>query len=297
MLFNKKQQSKFQPNKETKFDESKANVDVEIKPKSIEVAQNISEQRVQIDKEEANNMLDEVLQHFINNKPKSLMNVQRGVESKESLLNEVERFLKGKRVREELVEDVKERFDKYIWGYHILEDLINDPEISDIKIIGEKNIRIKRLGKRMTSNVKFSSNAELKRFISVVAIKNKTNISDINAIQTFTDKESNKDFILRFNIATEYVNSVNNSYLHIRKIPKDKYSKEKLVELGLATPEQMNYLVNEVRNGNGVIFTGKGASGKTTLMNVLLDEIPHDKSGLVIQELEHQGEKGRYSTP
>lgn len=65
MLFNKKQQSKFQPNKETKFDESKANVDVEIKPKSIEVAQNISEQRVQIDKEEANNMLDEVLQHFI----------------------------------------------------------------------------------------------------------------------------------------------------------------------------------------------------------------------------------------
>ena len=286
MLFNKKQQSKFQPNKETKFDEPKANVDVEIKPKSIEVPQNISEQRVQIDKEEANNMLDEVLQHFINNKPKSLMNVQRGVESKESLLNEVERFLKGKRVREELVEDVKERFDKYIWGYHILEDLINDPEISDIKIIGEKNIRIKRLGKRMTSNVKFSSNAELKRFISVVAIKNKTNISDINAIQTFTDKESNKDFILRFNIATEYVNSVNNSYLHIRKIPKDKYSKEKLVELGLATPEQMNYLVNEVRNGNGVIFTGKGASGKTTLMNVLLDEIPHDKSGLVIQENE-----------
>ena len=157
MLFNKKQSSKFQLNKETKFDEPKENVDVEINPKTIETVKNISEQRVQIDKEEANNMLDEVLQHFINNKPKSLMNVQRGVESKESLLNEVERFLKGKRVREELVEDVKERFDKYIWGYHILEDLINDPEISDIKIIGEKNIRIKRLGKRMTSNVKFSS--------------------------------------------------------------------------------------------------------------------------------------------
>ena len=248
----------------------------------------VSQPKVELKKNKVdiNVMLDEVLQHFINNKPKSLMNVQRGIETKANLLAEAERFLKQKKIDSEEIEEIKEKFGKYIWGYHILEDLINDPEISDIKILGAENIRIKRLGKRMTSNVKFSSNEELKRFISVVAIKNKTNISDINAIQKFTDKDSNKDFILRFNIATEYVNSVNNPYLHIRKIPKQKYSKEKLIELGLATKEQMDFLVNEIKNGNGVIFTGKGASGKTTLMNVLLDEIPHDKSGLVIQEAE-----------
>jgi pilus assembly protein CpaF len=33
-----------------------------------------------------------------------------------------------------------------------------------------------------------------------------------------------------------------------------------------------------------MVFTGKGASGKTTLMNFLLDCIPFNKSGLVIQE-------------
>lgn len=248
----------------------------------------VSQPKVELKKNkiDINAILDEVLQHFISSKPKSLMNVQRGIETKANLLAEAERFLKQKKIDVEEIEEIKEKFEKYIWGYHILEDLINDPEISDIKVLGSENIRIKRLGKRMTSNVKFSSNEELKRFISVVAIKNKTNISDINAIQKFTDKDSNKDFILRFNIATEYVNSVNHPYLHIRKIPKDKYSKEKLIELGLATKEQMDFLVNEVKNGNGIIFTGKGASGKTTLMNVLLDEIPHDKSGLVIQESE-----------
>lgn len=276
MFFTKKQ-----PKEQSDFEE--VTVD-KISPKDVIASQpKVELKRNKID---INIMLDEVLQHFINNKPKTLMNVQRGINSKESLLKEVENFLKQKKISEEQIKEVKERFGKYIWGYHILEDLINDPTISDIKIIGSENIRIKRLGKRMTSDVKFSSNEELKRFISVVAIKNKTNISDINAIQKFTDKDSNKDFILRFNIATEYVNSVNNPYLHIRKVPKDKYSKEQLIKLGLATKEQMDYLVNEIKNGNGVIFTGKGASGKTTLMNVLLDEIPHDKSGLVIQEAE-----------
>lgn len=276
MFFNKKQNKEQSDLEEVQVEK--------IEPKNVIVSQ----PKVELKKNKIDNnvMLDEVLQHFINNKPKTLMNVQRGIDSKENLLAEVERFLKQKKLDDEQIEEIKERFGKYIWGYHILEDLINDPEISDIKVIGAENIRIKRLGKRMTSNVKFSSNEELKRFISVVAIKNKTNISDINAIQKFTDKDSNENFILRFNIATEYVNSVNNPYLHIRKVPKDKYSKEKLIELGLATQEQMNYLINEVKNGNGVIFTGKGASGKTTLMNVLLDEIPHDKSGLVIQEAE-----------
>lgn len=256
----------------------------EISPKDII----ISQPKVELKKNkiDINSTLDEVLQHFTTNKPKSLMNVQRGIESKENLLKEVERFLNQKKIETEQIEEIKEKFEKFIWGYHILEDLINDPDISDIKVLGENNIRIKKLGKRLTSNVKFSSNEELKRFISVVAIKNKTNISDINAIQKFTDKDSNEKFILRFNITTEYVNSVNNPYLHIRKIPKEKYSKEKLIELGLATKEEMDYLVNEVKNGNGVLFTGKGASGKTTLMNVLLDEIPHDNSGLVIQESE-----------
>ena len=47
-----------------------------------------------------------------------------------------------------------------------------------------------------------------------------------------------------------------------------------------------NYLIDRARNGKGLIFTGKGASGKTTLMNMLLDCIPFNKSGLVIQESE-----------
>jgi pilus assembly protein CpaF len=46
------------------------------------------------------------------------------------------------------------------------------------------------------------------------------------------------------------------------------------------------FLRYEAAHSEGMIFTGKGASGKTTCMNALLDLIPLDKSGLVIQENE-----------
>ena len=47
-----------------------------------------------------------------------------------------------------------------------------------------------------------------------------------------------------------------------------------------------SYLLDKVKNARGILFTGKGASGKTTLMNTLLDLISYNNSGLVIQENE-----------
>ena len=46
------------------------------------------------------------------------------------------------------------------------------------------------------------------------------------------------------------------------------------------------FLIEEAKTSTGILFTGKGASGKTTLMNAMIEEIPHDKSVMVIQENE-----------
>ena len=75
-------------------------------------------------------------------------------------------------------------------------------------------------------------------------------------------------------------------YLHIRKIPKTKYTIENLIEYNMMDTKTAAYLLDKVKDASGILFTGKGASGKTTLMNTLLEEISYNNSCLVIQENE-----------
>lgn len=231
-------------------------------------------------------LLQDIIEHFTVVDKKSLNLVQRGVLSKDDFLAQVRNFIIHRGIDEETTDATVTAFRKYIWGYHVLDDLIYDDSISDIKLIDENNIRVKRYGKRESTDIHFSSRNDYLSFVNYVAIKNKTNISDINAIQTFTDKETNPKFILRFNIMTSFVTSTGLPYLHIRKIPKDKYSMDKLQSLGMFDEKTKKFLIDQAKNSMGILFTGKGASGKTTLMNAMLEEIPHDKSVLVIQENE-----------
>lgn len=231
-------------------------------------------------------LLQDIIEHFTVVDKKSLNLVQRGVLSKEDFLAQVKNFIVHRGVSEEQSESTVDAFRKYIWGYHVLDDLIYNDDVSDIKVINENNVRIKRLGKRESTEIRFASVNDYQSFVNYIAIKNKTNISDINAIQTFTDKETNPKFILRFDVMTSFVTSTGRPYVHIRKIPKDKYSMNKLQELKMFDEETKKYLIDIAKTSTGILFTGKGASGKTTLMNAMLEEIPHDCSALVIQENE-----------
>ncbi len=237
-----------------------------------------------IDNEEQ--ALDELIEYFTNVDTKSLNLVNRGIKSKEKFRIEVKDFLITRLKDKDMIKEVSDRYERFLWGYYILEDLINDPSISDIKVLNESNVRVKRLGNRGNAEIKFKSKYDYKRFVDMVAVKNKTNLSDINAVQIFTDKESNPDFILRFNISTAFVNSTNSPYLHIRKIPKNKLSISDLIKLEVMSEEISLYLQKALKEKHGIVFCGKGASGKTTLMNALIECIPHNESGLVIQESE-----------
>lgn len=231
-------------------------------------------------------LFEDLIEYFTNVDTKSLNLVNRGVKTKDTFQSEVKNFLKSRRVDESVCEQISKRYEKFLWGYYILDDLINDPAVSDIKILSENNVRIKKSGHRFTSEVKFQSRNDYKRFVDMVAVKNKTNLSDINALQVFTDNESNPNFILRFNVSTSFVNSTNSPYLHIRKIPKNKLLIQDLIQLGVMNDDTARYLKEAFLLKQGIVFCGKGASGKTTMMNALLECIPHSESGLVIQESE-----------
>ena len=239
----------------------------------------LKESNVNFDK-----IYDDCVEHFTTVKAGDLNKWKRKIKSTEEFRKSVKRFFTGKGLNDKEAEELTDRFIKSTEGYQILEELINDESISDIKVLSFNNIRVKRNGKRESTNIKFKDNDDYKKFIKVVAATNEINLSRINAMQTFLDKDSNDKFRLRFNISTEYVNSNDLPLLQIRKIPKKKYTKEQLIELGLFTNEQNDYLIKKLEEGNLILFTGKGASGKTTMINYLIDQISHQKSGLAIQE-------------
>ena len=235
---------------------------------------------------EVDKLLEETIDYFTRVERTTLNKVNRDLASRSDLMKKVAEYLLARNVDHEFIDELLQTFYDYVFGYHILEPLINDETISDIKVLCHDNIRIKVNGKRKTSDVKFKNDEDYRRFVEYVAIKNKVNISDINAISTFTDKDSNPKFILRLEICSPYVNSVPNYYLVIRKISKKKRGIEQLINAGMLDEKTANYLIDQAKTARGILFTGKGASGKTTLMNELVEFIPMDRSGLAIQENE-----------
>ena len=238
-------------------------------------------------KERIGKYADQVTDYFVQIDPIQLNMLERNKITKEAFTEIVYDYIRSNITQDEQdVEDTFKTFASFLWSYDIIDELIDDDEISDIKIYDWDHIRVQRLGHRETSKLKFRNPDHFKKFVEHTAIKNKASISAQNALQNFTDKYSSDKAIMRFNITTPVVNSNEKYLLSIRKIPKHKYTTERLIELGFFTREMAEYFEDRIKNGGGLLVAGKGGSGKTTLINWALDKLPDDISGLCIQENE-----------
>lgn len=207
--------------------------------------------------------------------------------------------------REELTEEEKDYvvdlIRKELWGYGMIDSLIHDKDISDIKLYGAEKIRIKRNGSRGGCDLTFKNDNSYKAFVTKLLERNKINLGTANAIQTFTDATQD-DFILRITIISGLLVDGGIPVVAIRKIPKDKYTLRTLEDAGmfkhrtgkrikleairgfLESNRDFDKLMNRMIGSKGVLFTGKGASGKTTLMNAMIAEIPENESVMICQE-------------
>ena len=212
----------------------------------------------------------------------------------------------GESLTDEEKEIVIELVRRNMWVYGTIDDLIHRKDISDIKLYGPDNIRIKAYGKRTGSEITFSDAHDYKRFINKILERCKVNLGTANEIQTFTDA-SQDDFILRITVISGLLVDTGLPLMAIRKIPKDKYTLKDLEDAGMfrhkavkqagraivacgaadfLTEENsdLNELMDKMIRSKGILFTGKGASGKSTLMNAMIALIPWDESVMICQE-------------
>jgi pilus assembly protein CpaF len=220
---------------------------------------------------------------YLTQKQTSLMQMRRGTLSREDFLREASEHLRRKGGGGGLAEKIMDAFEQYIFGYSRLSTLIDDKSVTDIRVVSFDNIRIKRDGRRMDSGICFSSEKEYRQFIDYIATKNQVNISNLNAIQRFTDTESHPDFILRFTLSMPLVNTYNEPYLCIRKVPRSFPQIRELIQKGMMSEDTAKLLVQRFREGSTIICGGN-SSGKTTLLNALKETLPDDMAVLVTQQ-------------
>lgn len=175
-------------------------------------------------------------------------------------------------------------FQDCVFGFYVLTPLIEEEEVSDIKIYSWNHITCKVKGDRYLTNLSFADEADydnwFDRFLRIHGLQNRAE----DSLNHTTDIKASEDSFLRIDIQLPEVVSDENFNLHIRKIPKKKYTWDYLKEAGMLDDDMIRYLKDRIVSGYGFLISGKGGSGKTALLNNMIDLIPFSESILVSQE-------------
>ena len=215
------------------------------------------------------------------------INVIKGDESKEVFMDFLRTYIMDSYVSSgslasEDVDLLLKKLYRALFEMHVVQDLINDKNVTDINITAPDAIRVRIKGKTYISNVTFIDRTDYLRFVNAISIKN--HVLQSSPEQTFTET-GDEDYILRITITPEYVNSVDWPYMHIRKVSRKKLLGEDLIKEGMMNKVVRNYLLDCGLNSKGVMFSGPPGSGKTVALNWFLEEAYELSADiLVIQE-------------
>lgn len=232
----------------------------------------------------AEEVLEKVIDDYTTSKQQQMMQLRRGVQTKADFIADAKEHIKKYyRTPDEMTSEVIKLFEQYVFAYSRLTPLIEDPDISDIRCVAFDDIRVKKKGKRCASGITFRSEKEYRNFIEFVATKNQVNISNLNAIQRFTDNTSMENYILRFTVIMPILNTYESPYLCIRKVPIEFPELDDLAEEGMLPPRLATELTKRFQGGSTLICGGN-SSGKTTLLNALKETLPEDVAVLVCQQ-------------
>lgn len=174
------------------------------------------------------------------------------------------------------------KLDRALFKLYIVQDLIDDPYITDIKITDPYSIRVRYKGDAYLSNVTFIDASDYFRFVHGIAIMNGIDLRFPS--QTFTDQH-NENYIMRFSVTAPYVSCTEYPFVHIRKLPRKKLMSDGLIKAGMMDEKIRDYLLDCGKHSKGVVFAGPPGSGKTTILNWFLEDAYESSAEiLVIQE-------------
>ena len=165
-----------------------------------------------------------------------------------------------------------------IFGLGVLQDYINDPEITEIWILGSKHIYFEKGGKRWESPLKFKNDTIIQSMINKILAPINRKADELNSIVDGRLQNGSRVAI------TLPPNALGGPELVIRKFKDKKFGLDQYIKYHSLTPEMASFLSTSVAWGANILVCGGTGSGKTTLLNALTSEIPRDDNK---KEYEH----------
>ncbi len=175
-----------------------------------------------------------------------------------------------KRLRQDLFHSIRK--------LDVLQDLIEDPEITEIMINGMENIFVEKKGRILSLDARFSSAEKLGDVIQqIVSACNRT----ANELSPIVDARLEDGS--RVNVVLPPA-AINGPILTIRRFPERPIQMRDLLEYCSISAEIAEFLRDLVRAGYNIFVSGGTGSGKTTFLNALSEYIPETERVITIED-------------
>lgn len=160
----------------------------------------------------------------------------------------------------------------------ILQELIENSEITEIMVNGTEGIFIEKGGRLKRLEICFDSKEKLRQVIwQITAGCNRV----VNEASPIVDARLPDG--ARVNVVLDPV-AINGPILTIRRFPPKPITMEQLLAMGALTGECRDQLKELVKAGCNILVSGGTGSGKTTFLNVLSGFIPQTERVITIED-------------
>ena len=172
---------------------------------------------------------------------------------------------------------IKQVLDEAL-GLGALEELLADPNVSEIMVNGHNKIFVEKNGKLTLSETTFTSNLQLRNVIErIVAPLGR----QINEKTPYVDARLQDGS--RVNAVIEPL-AIDGPTLTIRKFATEIITPAHYINWGSMTQAMVDFLKICVEQGLNVVISGGTGSGKTTLLNTLSQFIPSNERIITVED-------------
>lgn len=177
----------------------------------------------------------------------------------------------------DIEDDIKNRLRDEFQGFGPLSELMNDPEVTEIILNSRSDIWFEKNGSLQAMTDYFISDLTFENFMHRLCTEAKVQTSQE---MPFTNGRI-KDF--RLHIASAEMTGKSPA-LTLRRLRQSAFKFDDLQNRGWASDESVQIIKRWISEHKNFLVIGETGSGKTSLLNTCLQEIPNHERTVVIED-------------